>query len=101
MALFDTTTTLWRYGGQEIIQSPAGTINQANVMQLLFTLLLLITSCSITIWCLYEAEVYNTLYCVYKKNKSDWFIIALLVAVVLFYIFLLLKLCALLPAIVL
>jgi hypothetical protein len=95
--ILDTTTTIWRYGGQEIIQSPAGTINQANVLQLAVVCLILVVSCFITIY-IDTRDKYNLTAnardSIYNQVKSN-----LIILLIYFLIFL--RLCALIPAIVL
>jgi hypothetical protein len=94
---FDTTTTIWRWGGQPIIQSPAGTINQANVAQLAFVCILLIVCFFVTIYIDARAKnnlTANTRDSIYNQVKRNFFIF-------LMFFLLLLRVCALIPAIVL
>lgn len=79
------------FGGQEIIQSPAGTINQANTAQLLVVLIIAIACFVITVrQCVENKNIIG--------NKKITFII-ILVSIIFTLLFF--KICALLPAIVL
>jgi hypothetical protein len=87
--LFGATTAVWRYGGQEIIQSPAGTISQANTAQLAVACIIVCAGMFITFNFLNGLKI------------ERWRLIILQTVTVIFFFCLLLKLCVLLPAIVL
>lgn len=92
--ILDATTTIWRYGGQEIIQSPAGTISQANTAQLLVVVVMLIVSGYLTTRAC-DKLVYDL------KRENSYLPLFLAVVIFTVYLILFLKICALLPKLIL